>query len=158
MNDLAFTDPDRKRYFEDYIPGKSYVLGSVTIDSDEMLAFAKLYDPQDIHIDAERANAGPFGGLIASGWFTGAKAMPIYTRHYLSNASSMASPGLENLKWNAPVRAGDILTVKVTIKGTKKSRSKPDRGVVKTFLEIINQDDVAVMTIDVINMIACEPG
>ena len=84
--------------------------------------------------------------------------MPIYTRHYLSNSSSMASPGIDNLKWNAPVRAGDILTVKVTIKEKKHSRSKPDRGVVKTLLEIINQDDVAVMTIDVVNMIACEPG
>ena len=60
MNDLP-SHPDRKRYFEDYIPGKSYVLGSVTIDPDEMLAFAKLYDPQDIHIDAEKANADHSG-------------------------------------------------------------------------------------------------
>ena len=157
MADLPFTDPNRTRYFEDYRAGENYVLGSVDIDHDEMLAFAKLYDPQDIHIDAEKADAGPFEGLIASGWYTGAKAMPIYTRHYLSNASSMASPGLDNVKWNSPVRAGDHLTVQVTIKDTKQSRSKPDRGVVKTFLEILNQNNVTVMSIDVVNMVACRP-
>ena len=157
MADLPFTDPDRTRYFEDYTAGENYVLVSVTIDHDEMVAFAKLYDPQNIHIDAEKADAGPFNGLIASGWYTGAKAMPIYTRHYLSNASSLASPGLDNVKWNAPVRAGDHLTVQVTIKDTKQSRSKPDRGVVKTFLEILNQDNVTVMSIDVVNMVACRP-
>ena len=157
MEDLYFTDPKKARYFEDYKAGEHYVLGSVAIDHEEMLAFAKLYDPQDIHIDTQKADAGPFEGLIASGWFTGAKAMPIYTRHYLSNASSMASPGLENVKWNAPVRAGDHLTVQVTIKETKQSRSKPDRGVVKTLMEILNQEGLIVMSIDVVNMIACRP-
>jgi len=158
MPDRSFTDPDRDRYFEDYEAGETYVLGSVIIDHDEMLEFAKLYDPQEIHIDEEKAGAGPFKGLIASGWFTGAKTMPIYTRHYLSDASSMASPGLDDVRWNAPVRAGDRLTVRVTIKETKRSRSKPDRGVVKTFIEILNQDGLTVMSIDVVNMIACRPG
>ena len=157
MPNLPFTDPNRDRYFEDYTAGETYVLGSVTVDYDEMLEFAKLYDPQNFHIDPERAEAGPFKGLIASGWFTGAKTMPIYARHYLSDASSMASPGLDDVRWNSPVRAGDELTVRVTIKETKKSRSKPDRGVVKTFIEILNQDDVVVMSIDVVNMIACRP-
>jgi len=155
MSDLPFTDPNRDRYFEDYVAGESYTLGSVTIDHDEMFEFAKRYDPQDIHIDKEKAEAGPFKGLIASGWYTGAVTFPLYARHYLSNASSMASPGLDDVRWNAPVRAGDELTMRVTIKETRQSRSKPDRGVVKTHIDIVNQEDVVVMSIDVANMIAC---
>ena len=110
MADLPFTDPDRTRYFEDYTAGENYVLGSVTIDHDEMVAFAKLYDPQNIHIDAEKADAGPFNGLIASGWYTGAKA--IAGRQTLSwdgrdEQDHIVAPGLYILRVSVE---GDALT------------------------------------------------
>ena len=119
--------------------------------------FAREYDPQDIHIDREKAEAGPFNGLIASGWLTIGLMMKLYAAHYLSNVSSLASPGFDDLRWITPVRAGDTLTVCVSIKEARASRSKPDRGVVKTFIEILNQDEVCVMTMNAVNMIACRP-
>lgn len=153
--ELPFISPDRDRYLEDYVEGSIYELGKIHVSQEEMVAFAKKFDPQDMHVDDARAKAGPFKGLIASGWFTGSVFMSLYAVHYLSNASSMASPGFEDLKWNAPVRPGDVLTGQVTIREVNRSRSKPDRGVVKTFCEIINQDGEIVMSINAVNMIAC---
>lgn len=153
--DLPFTSPDRDRYFEDYIAGTQHVLGAAPVDETEMVDYARAYDPQDIHIDHEKAEAGVFGGVIASGWYTGALMMKLYARHYLSNVSSLSSPGLTDLKWLAPVRGGDVLTTRVNILETRRSASKPDRGIVRTLIEVLNQDDTLVMSIDGVNLIAC---
>ena len=123
-----------------------------------MVAFAQRFDPQDMHIDDSKAKTGPFKGLIASGWFTGRLIMRLYATRYLSNASSLASPGFDSLKWLVPVRGGDVLRVHSTVKEAKRSKTKSDRGVVKTFLKVLNQKDVVVMSIDAVNMIACRPG
>ena len=155
---LQFTALERERYFEDYITGAAHTLGEVVVDGEEMLAFAKRFDPQDIHIDEAKAIAGPFNGLIASGWFTGSLVMKLYATRYLSNVSSLASPGFDGLKWLAPVRPCDILTVQTTINEAKRSKSKPDRGVVKTFIKVVNQDDIVVMTINAVNIIASRPA
>ena len=156
--DLPFTSLERERYLEDYTEGAVYVLGEIEVDGKEMVEFAKRFDPQDMHVNEAKAKAGPFKGLIASGWFTGSVFMRLFATHYLSNTSSMASPGFDDLKWNAPVRPGDILKGQVTINEVKRSKSKPDRGVVKTFCEIINQDEVVVMSIRAVNMIASRSG
>ena len=156
--ELPFTALERERYFEDYTSGAVNTLGEVVVDGEEMLAFAKRFDPQDIHIDEAKAIAGPFNGLIASGWFTGSLVMKLYATRYLSNASSLASPGFDGLKWLAPVRPGDVLTVQATINEAKRSKSKPDRGVVKTFIKVVNQDDTVVMTINAVNIIASRPA
>lgn len=156
--DLPFIAAERERYFEDYLVGAVHLLGEVVVDEDVMLAFARDYDPQDIHIDREKAEAGPFDGLIASGWYTGSLMMRLYARHYLSNVSSLASPGFDDLRWNAPVRAGDVLSVRVSVLEARPSQSKPDRGVVKTFVEIINPADVVVMSLTAVNMIARRPA
>ena len=154
----SFTAADRDRYFEDYRSGEVYDLGEVRVEEDDMLAFARAFDPQDIHIDPEKAQDGPFEGLIASGWYTGSLMMRLFARHFLSNASSLASPGMDELRWLAPVRAGDVLLVRVSVLETRRSVSKPDRGVVKTLIEVLNQDDTTVMTIRAVNMIAVRPG
>jgi len=156
--DVPFTSLDRERYLEDYTEGAVYVLGEIEVDGKETVEFAKRFDPQDMHVDEAKALAGPFKGLIASGWFTGSTFMRLFATHYLSNASSMASPGFDDLKWNAPVRPGDTLKGQVTINEVRRSTSKPDRGVVKTFCEIINQNEVVVMSIRAVNMIACRSG
>jgi acyl dehydratase len=153
--ELPFTSPDRDRYFEDYIAGTRHVLGSTEVEEAAMVEYAHAYDPQDIHINREKAETGVFGGLIASGWYTGALMMKVFARHYLSNVSSLSSPGLTDLKWLAPVRGGDTLTTRVNILETRRSASKPDRGVVRTLVEVLKQDDTVVMTIDAINFIAC---
>ena len=156
--DLPFTSPERDRYFEDYTEGEVYTIGEVVVDGEEMVDFAQRYDPQDMHVDERKAKAGPFKGLIASGWFTGSLIMRLYATRYLSNASSMASPGFDSLNWLVPVRGGDVLTVHATVKEATRSKTRPDRGVVKTFLKVQNQNDIVVMSIDAVNMIACRPG
>lgn len=152
---MAFTSPDRDRYFEDYEAGAVHVLGHVQVDRAKMLAFSREFDPQDIHIDATKATQGPFQGLIASGWYTTSLMMPFLARNFLSNVSSLASPGIDGLRWLAPVRAEDTLTIRVTIVETRLSVSKPDRGIVRTLIEVINQDDILVMDIHGVNLIAC---
>ncbi len=152
---LPFTSPGRDRYFEDYQQGAVHVLGTVTADEDEMLAFARLYDPQDIHVSPGKAAKDPFGAVIASGWYTSGLMMRLYVRHYLSNVSSLSSPGLTDLKWPAPVYAGDELTVRVTVESTRRSRSDPSRGIVQSAVEVTNRDGTVVMTVTGVNFIAC---
>ena len=154
-SEYSFTAPDRDRYFEDYQAGTVHVLGEVRVDGDEMLAFSRRYDPQDIHTDAEKAAQGPFEGLIASGWYTASLMMPLLVRNFLSNASSLGSPGVDALRWRAPVRAGDLLKVQVSIVETRRSSSKPDRGIVHSLIEVINQEGQVVMDMRGINLIAC---
>jgi len=144
-----------ERYFEDYTANDILILGEIEVEEEEMISFARSYDPQSIHIDPEKAVAGPFGGLIASGWFTGSLMMRLYAKNFLSEASSIASPGLDELRWHAPVRPGDVLTFRVTTVETRRSRSKPDRGIVKSFTEILNQEKIVVMSIKNVNVILC---
>lgn len=148
-----FKTPVTDRYFEDYVPGAVHAFGRIAVDEDEVVAFASRYDPQSIHIDREAAAAGPFGGLIASGWMTAGLMMRLYCEHYLSSVASLASPGLDELRWLRPVRPGDELSVRVTIESARESKSKPDRGIVTSFIEVLNQSGEPVMTIRALNMI-----
>jgi acyl dehydratase len=154
-DDLPFTSPDRERYFEDYVAGTTHDLGSVDIDEAEMVAFAEKYDPQKIHTDKTFADSGPFDGLIASGWQTAGLMMRLYALRYLSEVSAIASPGMDNLRWPSPVRAGDTLSVRVSITSTRPSKSKPDRGIVKSDVEVRNQTDDIVMQMSGTNLILC---
>jgi acyl dehydratase len=144
-----------QRYFEDYVPGLTAEYGPLVVEADEIVAFAQRYDPQDIHTDPARAAGGPFGGLIASGWQTVGLMMRLYVRHYLSSVASLASPGVDELRWLAPVRPGDALSVRVTVRDARRSRSKPDRGLVHTFIEVKNQHGAAVMTMRAMNLLRC---
>jgi acyl dehydratase len=151
----AFATGIDDRYFEDYVPGLTADYGPVVLDQDEIVAFAKRYDPQDIHTDPARAAAGPFGGLIASGWQTVGVMMRLYVEHYLSAVASLASPGVDELRWLAPVRPGDALSIRVTVREARRSRSKPDRGLVHTFIEVRNQRGDLVATMLAMNLLRC---
>ena len=118
------------------------------------IAFAKRFDPQMMHTDPEAARHTPFGGLIASGWHTAGLMMRLYVEHYLTHVASLASPGLDELRWLKPVRPGDTLWVRVTVLRAVPSKSKPDRGAVTSFVEVINQAGEIVMTFKVVNIIA----
>ena len=142
-----FAAPIEDRYLEDYEPGEIYTYGRVELDEASIVAFARLYDPQPFHIDPAAAATGMYGGLIASGWQTVAVTMRMLVDHVISPASSLGSPGCDELRWLKPVRPGDSLAVRIEILSTRRSRSKPDRGLVSNQLEVLNQRDEVVMTL-----------
>jgi acyl dehydratase len=154
---MTFSRPISDRYFEDYVEGDVHRFGTIAVEADEMIAFAKRFDPQTMHTDLEAAKHTPFGGLIASGWHTAGLVMRLYVEHYLTHLASLASPGLDELRWLKPVRPGDMLSVSVTVLKTVPSKSKPDRGAVTSFVEVINQTGEVVMTYKVVNIIAKRP-
>ena len=145
--------PAEQRYFEDYAPGAVFEFGATTVTEAELLAFAQAYDPQAFHIDRDAAAVSMFGGLIASGWHTAALMMRMLVDHYLSKVASLASPGVDELRWRVPVRAGDVLRVRVTVQDARRSRSRDDRGVVTSNIEVLNQHDAVVMTVKAVNLL-----
>jgi len=141
------------RYFEDYAVGAVYEYGYASVTEAEIIAFAERFDPQPIHTAARFAASGPFGGLIASGWHTAAISMRMVVDHYVSRVASLASPGVDELRWPTPVRPGDSLRLRTTILETRRSGSKPDRGLVRTRAELLNQHDQTVLSLDAMNLI-----
>lgn len=152
---MAFKIPRKDRYFEDYVTGVIHEFGGVEVVEDEMIAFARRFDPQPFHTDPDAANESVFGGLIASGWFTASLIMRLLVDNYVSRVASLGSPGVDELRWLKPVRAGDILSARITVLETQRSRSKPDRGFVRTFVEVLNQNSDLVMTIKSVGFVRC---
>lgn len=134
------------KYFEDVRVGETAVLGSSTVSEAEILAFARKYDPQPFHTDPEAAKTSFFGGLIASGWQTVAIMMRLLWDTFLKDTSSLGSPGSDEIRWLKPVRPGDTLRARFTIVEVTPSRTKLDRGIVRTFTEVLNQHNEVVMT------------
>jgi acyl dehydratase len=151
---MTFSHPIDDRYFEDYVEGDVHSFGRIAVEADEIIKFAKRFDPQGFHTDPEAAKRTPFRGLIASGWHTVGLMMRLYVAHYLTHVASLASPGIDELRWLKPVRPGDTLSVRVTVLKATPSRSKPDRGAVTSFIEVFNQAGEAVMTLRAVNIIA----
>jgi acyl dehydratase len=146
------------RYFEDYPEGAVFTAGAMPVEAADIVDFARKYDPQPMHTDPEAAAGGHFGGLIASGWHTGAMMMRLFADNFLSPASSVASPGLEQLRWLKPVRPGDVLSLRVTILEARRSRSRPEVGVIRSLVEVLNQKGEAVMTLKPISLVRRRPG
>ncbi len=144
-------------YFDDYALGSTYECGSVSIDQASIVAFAKEFDPQPFHVDPMAAAAGPYGGLIASGWHTAALVMRLLVENYLAAESSLGSAGLDELRWPHPVRPGDTLRVRATVVESRRSLSKPDRGIVKTVVEATNSGGATVMRATAINFMLVRP-
>jgi acyl dehydratase len=134
------------RYFEDFAPGDVAEVGPVTVSEQEIVEFASRFDPQPFHIDPEAAKASPFGGLIASGWHTTALFMGMFVRGVLLDSASLGSPGIDELRWTAPVRPGDTLTGRSTVTEVRPSSKEPRRGTVFTANEVFNQDGTLVMS------------
>jgi acyl dehydratase len=153
LSDNDFPMPIDDRYFEDYMEGAVYEYGYVTVTEAEILDFARKFDPQPIHVDPEFAAQGPFHGLIASGWHTTAIMMSMFAGHCLSQVASLASPGVDEIRWPAPVCPGDSLRLRATIVEARRSRSKPDRGLVRSHAQLINQDHETVLTLIAMNLL-----
>ena len=145
------------RYFEDYAPGRTHECGSVGVDAASIISFAKEFDPQPFHVDPAAAASGPYRGLIASGWHTAALVMRLLVEHYLSAEASLGSPGLDEIRWPHPVRPGDTVRVRATVVEARRSLSKPDRGIIKTVVEAVNQDGRTVMRAVAINFLLVRP-
>ena len=146
------------RYWEDIKQGEVFELGSHTMDKERMIAFAREFDPQPFHTDEKAAEASVWGGLIASGWLTGSTLMRLLYDGFLKDAASLGSPGIDELRWLKPVRPGDTLTARLTVIEATASRSRPDRGIVRTRMELMNQDSETVMTVTGVNFISRRPS
>jgi acyl dehydratase len=132
--------------FDDFEAGRVYDLGTKVVSEDEIVAFARQFDPQPFHLDADAAKDSVFGGLIASGWHTGAMWMRLYVDSLLGGATGQGSSGIEELRWLAPVRPGDTLRGRLTVLDATASESHPDRVTVRIRGEMVNQDGVTVMS------------
>lgn len=140
------TIPVKERFFEDYVAGESLSYGDYLMTEQEIIEFATRFDPQAFHIDPVAARQSSFGGLAASGWHTASASMRMLVDHFIPPKASMGSPGIDELRWLQPVRPGDRLRVRSTVVETRRSRSKPDRGIVRVRHETLNQRDEVVMT------------
>jgi acyl dehydratase len=140
-------------FFEDYVTGHVHEFGSIAVTEQEIVEFGRHYDPQPFHTDPVAARQTQFGGVIASGWQTAGLMMRMVVDHYLSHVASLASPGVDELRWPMPVRPGDTLSVRATVLETRASTSKPDRGLVRTLFEVLNQRGEVVMSLKAMNML-----
>ncbi|HVC88739.1 MAG TPA: MaoC family dehydratase [Gaiellaceae bacterium] len=135
------------RYWEDFRVGEVVEVGEVAVTAEEIVEFASRFDPQPFHIDPEAAKQSPYGGLIASGWHTTALFMGMFVRAVLIGSASLGSPGVEEIRWTAPVRPGDTLSGRSTVTDVQPSSKDPGRGTVFTTNEVFNQDGVLVLTL-----------
>ncbi|MEN3974634.1 MaoC family dehydratase [Emcibacter sp. SYSU 3D8] len=141
-------------WFEDFFECQQLQFGSVTVAREEVLDFARRYDPQPFHIDEDAAAASIYGGIIASGWHTGAMMMRLLCDGLFLRAAGMGSPGLDQLRWVRPVRPGDTLTLTGKVLSAKLSRSKPDRGSVDISYRVHNQHGELAMTFQAVTLFA----
>lgn len=141
-----------KYYWEDFYPGQVLEASGISLSEEEIVEFAKKYDPQPFHIDREKAKQSYFGGLIASGWQTTSICMRLICDLYLLDSASLGSPGVDEVRWVKPVRPGDTLRLKVTVLETRPSASRPDMGTMRARSEVYNQHGELVMHMSGVGM------
>ena len=149
----GFTSTVENRYFEDYVSGSVHEFGAIAVEPDEVVSFGKRFVPLSYHIDPEAAKKSIYGGLIASGWHTAGLMMRLYTDNYLSRVANLGSPGVDELRWEKPVYPGDQLSIRVTVLEARPSQSKPDRGIIRSFVEVLNQKREVVMSLKMVNFV-----
>ena len=142
-----------ERYFEDFKVGERFRSKGVTLSEAEVISFALAYDPQPFHIDVEAARESAFGQLIASGLHTFALGWRMFLQEGLLSACSMGSPGIDELRWTAPVKPGDTIYTEAEVLEVRSSASKPDRGTLRMGYRIVNQKDEAVLTMVIVHIL-----
>jgi acyl dehydratase len=146
------------RYWDDYEIGQKFDLGSTSFTADEIVDFARQYDPQSFHVDAAAARQSMFGGLIASGWHVTAKLMRLFVDNYVDQRTALGSPGVDEVRWLKPVRPGDTLSALVECAGKVPSKSRPEMGIIHEHWRATNQDGELVMTLKGTNMVRRRPA
>jgi acyl dehydratase len=148
-----------KRYWEDFAVGEVLALGATPpVTEEAIITFARQYDPQYFHVDPLRAKDSIFGGLVASGWHTASMVMRLWVDAIVSHVVSMGSPGVEDLRWPAPVRPGDSLTARAVVLETRPSKSRPEMGLVRWRAETANQRGELVFTMTGTSFIGRRPS
>ena len=142
-----------ERYFDDFKVGERFRSKGVTLSEAEVINFALAYDPQPFHIDREAAAKSPFGQLIASGLHTFALGWRMFLQEGLFSACSMGSPGIDELRWTAPVKPGDTLYTEAEVLEARPSASKPDRGTLRMGYRILNQKNEVVLTMAIVHIL-----
>jgi acyl dehydratase len=133
-------------HLDDFSPGQVHHLGRRTLSRDEIVAFARDWDPQPFHLDEQAAGESIYGGLIASGWHTVCVFMRLFADGLLKRSAAMGSPGIDELRWLKPVRPGDTLEARLEVLEVRPSRSKPDRGIVRLRSVMRNQHEEEVLS------------
>jgi len=144
--------------YEDFVEGTSLDLGTRMVTAEEVVAFASEFDPQPMHIDEEAGRRSILGGLSASGWHTCAMFMRMLCDAFLLDSTSQGSPGIDSVRWKAPVLAGDTLSGKVTVVGKRISKSRPDLGFVSMRAELVNQRGEKVFELENTGMFLTREG
>jgi acyl dehydratase len=134
-------------YFEDFLPGAVAEFGPRLVTREEIVAFAAEFDPQPFHLDEEAARGSMLGGLAASGWHTCCLLMRMAYDGFLHESASMGAPGVDEVRWLAPLRPGDAITLRRTVRDARVSKSRPEAGFVQLFFEVVNQAGAVVMTL-----------
>jgi acyl dehydratase len=145
------------RYFEDFVEGQTIDLGSFRYTEQEIIDFARAYDPQPMHTDPAAATKSTYGGLIASGWQTATSYMKVLVEQIMRDSASIGSPGVDKLRWLKPVRPADVLRARFTVLETRASNSRPDWGIVRSRGEVLNQKDEVVMDVEAVNFFGRRP-
>jgi acyl dehydratase len=143
---MALPNPVVRWYWEDFPVGQTRAFGPAPVTREEVLEFARRFDPQPFHLDEAAAEASLFGALAASGWHTAALTMRMLCDAYLLEAASLGSPGLDELKWLKPVHPGDTLSGTLTVLEARPSASRPGIGLVRARWDVVNQHREPVMT------------
>jgi acyl dehydratase len=146
------------RYWDDYEVGQIFDLGSTSFTADEIVSFARQYDPQSFHVDAAAAQHSMFGSLIASGWHVTAKLMRLFVDNYVDQRTALGSPGVDEVRWLKPVRPGDTLNASVECAGKVPSKSRPEMGIVHELWRATNQKGELAMTLRGTNMVRRRPA
>ena len=139
--------PAKKRYWEDFTGGQVIEFGPRRVTRAEILEFAAEFDPQPFHIDEAAARESMLGGLCASGWHSCCILMRMLADSFVLNSSSMGAPGVDEVRWLAPIRPGDDLTLRATVVSTRASNSRPDTGFVNVLLELYDATGRCVMAL-----------
>ncbi len=153
MMKTTFTTAREDRYLEDYVEGDVHEFGPVSVTENDIVAFGRNFDPQVFHTDPEKAKETVYEGLIASGWHTCSLFMRLFVENYLAGKASLGSPGVDELRWLKPVRPGDSLMLRITVHKVKPSTSKPDRGLLFSFCEMVNQKNEVAATMMALNFV-----
>lgn len=133
-------------FFDDLHTGQRFVTPGMTVSESQILDFARVYDPQPFHIDAEAARATEFGGLIASGFHTLSLSFSLFFRLGIFAHANLGSPGMEEIRWLKPLRPGNTIHAEAEVTALKASQSKPDRGIVTMRHDTFNQDGALILT------------
>ena len=145
-------------HFEDFTPGSVAEYGPRVITRDEIVAFAAEFDPQPFHLDEAAASASMLGGLAASGWHSCCLLMRMISDGFILQSKFLGAPGVEEVRWLAPVRPGAALTARATVLETRPSRSRPDMGLVKFRFELVDSAGTCLMTLTVSPMFRRRPA